>query len=467
MTLSKGELVELEIHSAAYEGLAVARADGLVVFVQNAVPGDRVQARIVKKRKNHAEAVVEEVLQASQQRTEPRCKYFGVCGGCSWQNVAYEHQLIYKQQQVEETLQHLGGFKDLRVFPTLPSPDIYHYRNKMEFTFGPRRWLTRREIDSGQAFDDQLALGLHIPKRFDKILDLDECHLQSPLSVNILNKTREIAVLRKWAAYVTREHTGFARNLVIRTGCHTGQIMVNLVTSRSEPAEMRHFAQVLTASVPEITTVVNTIHPGRSPVAQDAEEIAYYGQGTLCERIGGLTFKIAPSTFFQPNTAQAERLYGVVKRLADLNGNETVYDLYCGVGAISLFLSDRARRLIGVEYQAEAVEDARQNAVANGISNCSFLAGDASEVLSEDFIAQNGRPDLVVVDPPRAGMHPNVCRALLRVAAPKIVYVSCNPATQARDLKMVSETYRITAVQPVDMFPQTYHIENVVALGRG
>ncbi|MDA2939174.1 23S rRNA (uracil(1939)-C(5))-methyltransferase RlmD, partial [Acidobacteria bacterium AH-259-A15] len=461
---TKGQVIDLEIDSAAYQGSGVARFDEFVVFVKNAVPGDRVQARVIKKKRHYAEAVIQELIKPSVHRLEPRCKYFGTCGGCSWQNVNYRQQLIFKHNQVEETFSHLGGLGSVKACSTLPSPDIYYYRNKMEFSFGTNRWLTQEEIESGREVQKGFALGLHIPKRWDKILDLDVCYLQSPLSAEIVNEVRKIALGKGWSAYDPRRRKGYLCNLVIRTGSNTGEIMVNLVTSRSEPQRVRLLTQALLKAFPEITTVVNSINSRGSPVAYGTEEIVYHGKGTITDRIAHLVFMITPDAFFQPNTAQAETLCQLVKEFARLDGDETVYDLYSGSGSFALFLSDRVKKVVALESHERAVESACKNAAANKIENCVFRRGDVREALTSPFVANYGRPDVLVADPPRAGMHKDVCRAILALAPERVIYVSCNPATQARDLKILCQRYEIEAIQPVDMFPHTYHIETVVAL---
>ena len=464
--ISRGQLIDLQIEAAAYQGRAVARRDDFVVFVKNAVPGDRVRARVIKKKRRYAEAVVEEMIAASPYRVDPRCRYFGTCGGCSWQNTDYEQQLAFKKVQVEEILKHLGGVEFKAVRSTLPSPRTYYYRNKMEFTFGSRRWLTKEEISSGEVIDKDFALGLHIPKRWDRILDLEVCYLQSDLSAQIVNQVRQLALSEKWSAFDSRNHTGYLRNLVLRTGLRTAEVMVNLVTSRSEPQRMRLLTDRLLEAVPSITTIVNTINLTPSPGAEASDAMVYHGKGTIAERLGDLVLVIAPDTFFQPNPAQAERLCEVVRNFADLEGDETVYDLYSGSGLLALFLAPGVAKVVGIESQQRAVDAAVGNASANGIGNCVFCFGDVGETLSDDLIARNGRPDVLVTDPPRAGMPKKVCHSILRFAPRRVVYVSCNPTTQARDLKILSSGYAIADVQPLDMFPHTYHIENVVVLDR-
>ena len=464
--LGKGKLIDLEIDSAGYKGLAVARVDGLVVFIKNGVPGDLVRARVISKKKNHIEAVVEEVIRESEHRVIPECRYFGVCGGCAWQNMNYSQQLIFKRRQVREIFKHLGDWELEDVGPTLPAPEAYYYRNKMEFTFKANRWLTPEEIQSKERLSKDFALGLHVPKRWDKVLDLDVCYLQGCGSVEIVNSVRAVSLKEGWSAYDSRGHTGYLRNLVIRTGHYTGETMVNLVTSYSDPNRMKILTEVLQKISTGVTTVVNSINPSRSPVSSGDERVIYHGQGTIEEKIGSLTFAIGPDTFFQPNTVQAERLYEVVRDFAQLKGNETLYDLYSGIGTLSLFLANRAKKVAAIENQQIAIQDATYNAVLNGVDNCTFHCGDVRNELNGDFIRKHGKPDVLVVDPPRVGMHKDVSQALLSLAPERIVYVSCNPATQVRDLGILCQKYDIDLVQPVDMFPQTYHIENVVGLRR-
>lgn len=462
--VSKGQIVDLKIDAAAYKGLSVGRLDELVIFVRNAVPGDRVQARIVRKKRNYAEAVVEEILETSPHRTEPRCRYFGICGGCTWQNSTYEHQLLFKQRQVEEIFSRLANLDSALVHPTIPSPEIYNYRNKMEFSFGACRWLTREEIASGLEISRDFALGLHIPKRWDRILDLQECHLQSQLSTEIVNRVRHVALDSGWSPYDASSHIGYLRNLVIRTGTQTDEVLVNLVTFCRDSQRMKILVKELLKAFPEITTIVNTVNPSRSPTTQEAEEIVYHGEGTIRERIGNFLFTIKPDTFFQPNTAQAEGLCRLVEQYALLDGNEIVYDLYSGSGSLTFFLANQAEKVVGIESQARAVEGALQNAADNEVRNCVFLTGQVGELLDKRTVAKWGRPQVIIADPPRSGMHKGVCQAILQLAPERVVYVSCNPATQARDLGILCQDYEIEAIQPVDMFPQTYHIENVVSL---
>lgn len=464
--VSKGQIVDLKIDAAAYKGFSVGRLDKLVIFVRNAVPGDRVQARIVKKKRNYAEAVVEEILETSPHRTEPRCRYFGICGGCTWQNTAYVQQLLFKQWQVEEIFSRLANLGAALVHPTIPSPEIYNYRNKMEFSFGACRWLTREEIASGCEISRDFALGLHIPKRWDRILDLKECHLQSQLSTEIVNMVRQVALDRGWSPYDASRHIGYLRNLVIRTGTRTGEVLLNLVTFYRDSQRMKILVKELLKAFPEITTIVNTVNSSRSPTAQGTEEIVCHGEGVIRDRIADFLFTVRPDTFFQPNTAQAEALCRLVERYAALDGNEIVYDLYSGSGSFAFFLANHAEKVVCIESQVRAVEGALQNAADNEVQNCVFLTGKVGELLDEHTVAKWGRPQVLVADPPRSGMHKGVCQAILQLAPERVIYVSCNPATQARDLGVLCQDYEIEAIQPVDMFPQTYHIENVVVLRR-
>lgn len=462
--MKKGDIVHLKIDSAAFQGPGVARAENRVVFVPFTVPGDSIRARVVRKKKKHAEAVLEELLEASPHRVEPRCPYFGTCGGCHWQNLDYPLQLACKRDQVRSLLERIGGFRNVEVAETLPSPEIYYYRNKMEFSFGSNRWVTRQEIESGQPLDRDFALGLHIPRRFDRILDLHNCFLQSETSACLVNFVRRFCRERNWPAYDNRRHTGFLRNLVIREGTLTGQLMVYLVTSEDRPDRMQELAAALVGEFPQLTTFVNGVNGSRSPVARGMEEVSYHGPGFIEDRIAGLVFQISPTSFFQPNTRQAEQLYGVIRQMAQLSGDETVYDLYCGCGSISLFLADQAGRVVGIESHEDSVGLAHENARRNGIENCVFEACDVQQGLTAESVERHSSPDVMVLDPPRSGLHPRVCELILQVRPSRLIYTSCNPSTQARDLQLLSEGFRIRQVQPIDMFPQTYHIENVVLL---
>jgi 23S rRNA (uracil1939-C5)-methyltransferase len=464
--LKKRDEVVLEIESAAFEGRGVARIENQVVFVPYSVPGDRIRAVVTRKKRKYLEAVIEEVIRPSSYRVEPRCKYFGICGGCSWQCLQYEKQLEYKREQIEELLKRIGGVGSVPVEPVLLSAEPFQYRNKMEFSFGTNRWLTKEEIESGRPLDKGFALGLHIPKRFDKILDLDECHLQVEPSMAIVNRVREVALEAGWTCYNSRSNSGYLRNLVIRISYRSNAVMINLVTSQHHPERMELLTQRLVKEFPSISTLVNSINSGRSPLASGEIEHIYHGQGTIRESIGDLQFEIAPTSFFQPNTAQAEKMLSVIAEFLKPSLSHTVYDLFCGLGTIGLSVAHHVGRVVGIENNVRSVQMARENGRINGVKNCDFQAGDALEALSSEFVSRFGQPDRVILDPPRPGLHAKLCEAILNIRPERIVYTSCNPATQARDLKMLSEAYEVERIQPVDMFPQTYHIEVVAALRR-
>ncbi len=463
--LKKGQVIELSLESAAFEGVAVGRYNGLVVFVKNGVPGDRIRVEVRRKKRRHAEAALLEILQGSPHRVEPRCRYFDSCGGCSWQNTDYAEQLEFKRVQVEQLLRRIGGLEVPEVAPMLAAPDQFFYRNKMEFSFGARRWLTRSEIDSGRPLQKDFALGLHIPGRFDRILDLETCYLQAPPSAQIVNWVRDFAKARGWSAHDPRRQQGFLRHLVIRNGQKTGELMVNLVTSRLDSSRVDRLARQLHRSFPQIDTFVHSVNATRSPVAAGDENVLW-GSGQIRDRIGNAVFGIAPTTFFQPNTLQAERLFSLALDFAELREDELVYDLFCGIGCIGIFLADHVRRVVGIELAPRSVEAARHNAARNGIDNCVFQCLSSESALGHDFLQQHGRPEVVFLDPPRVGLNRETIAALIEVAPARVVYISCNPATQARDLAMMATTYRLRRVQPVDMFPHTRHIENVVLLQR-
>lgn len=470
--MKRGDLLTLTLERFAPEGKSIARVDGLVVFVTGAVPGDEVRAELTKVKKSFCEARTVEVLSPSPLRAEPRCRYFGTCGGCRWQNVWYEAQLAFKRQHVIDALERIGGIRDVSVNEALRSESEYCYRNKMEFSFG-ERWRTREEFvrdagDSGPAAGGNFALGLHIPGRYDRVLDLEECWLQSELSTRIVNSVRNIALRDGLPAYSPETQTGYLRNLVIRQSVHTGEVMVNLVTRDDRPAVMQAITEELLRRFPSITTICNNITARQAQVAVGEREVVFHGPGFITERIGPRTYRVSANSFFQTNTRQAERLYEAARRLALLKPTDVVHDLYCGTGTIALHIADDVRSVVGFEQVPSAIEDARRNAAANGVKNCTFVAGDLRSVLREPGGSTMRReiPDVMTIDPPRAGMHPDVIRAILAMRPERIVYISCNPATQARDVALLLSEYRIRKVQPVDMFPHTFHIENIVALSR-
>ncbi|MGA7304350.1 MAG: 23S rRNA (uracil(1939)-C(5))-methyltransferase RlmD [Rhodothermales bacterium] len=464
MAFAKGEEIVLDVEQFADRGQCISRIDGYVVFIPNVVPGDRVRVRIRKSKKNFAEATLLEVLSPSPERTQPECKYFGSCGGCKWQHLVYSSQLESKRQSVESAFRHHGGFEDIVVPPVIGSDEQYGYRNKMEFSFSARRWLTDWEIESGEVIEKGFALGLHVPGQFDRVLDINDCRLIPEELMAFVNGVRTFALERNWNAWHIRNHVGFLRHLVVRVARHTSECMANIVTSSWSDERMAELASYVREHHPIITTLVNTIHTGVSQTSIGQSAHVVFGSGLLHEKLGRFTFEIGPSTFFQTNTVQAERLIGTAIEFADISPTDNVFDLYCGCGSISLFAAEKARHVIGLELVPEAVEAASRNAASNGIENCTFLAGDMLHAFDEEFIATHGKPDVVIVDPPRGGIHPKVVKRLARLGAPRLVYVSCNPLSQATDLQGLSGRYRITGIQPVDLFPHTHHIECVVKL---
>lgn len=473
--MKKGEIVKLEITGYAFEGKGVAKIERdesdkkYVVFVHGAYPGDIVEARITKKKKNYAEAKTVNVLAPSPERIKPQCKYFGTCGGCKTQDLRYEIQTEYKEAQVREIFEHLGKFTDYEFLPILPAVKIYRYRNKMEFSFSEKRWLTKEEIESGETIENRdFALGLHIPRVFDKVLDIDECHLHTETSDEILNFTREFFKRRNVSIYSTKTHEGYLRHLVIKTAHHTRETLVNLVTGYDDENLMREYSDALVRAIPSVTTVVNNVNLRKAQVATGDYEKTYFGKGYIFDFIGKFKYRISANSFFQTNTLQAEKLYDTAAEFADFSGDEIVYDLYSGAGTIAIYVSEKVREIYAVENVEAAVEDAKINMELNNVKNMSFIRAD----LNKSFypIARESgfpAPDVIIADPPRGGMNPRTVNDILKFAPKKIVYVSCNPATQARDISLLSEGgYRLVKMRPVDMFPHTYHIENVALLAR-
>ncbi len=465
MALKKGEEVTLEIESAAFRGKGVAKVDGLAVFVYGTAPGDVVKARIIKKKKNYREAKLLEVLEPSKDRIEPKCQHANVCGGCSWQHVPYAKQLEYKGQQVADHITRLGGLSDTIIHPAMGSESEFYYRNKMEYSFSNRRWLTREEINRDEFVDDSgFAAGMHAPGRFDKILNLNECHLQRTESFEILDFVRNYCIQYDIPPFDAMKHEGFMRHLMIRNSFHTDDFMVNLVTYQDDQELIKKLSDELLEKFPVITTIVNNINDTKSPTSIGRIEKVIHGPGYIVDKIGDHTFKIHPNAFFQTNTAQAERLYETAREFADLKDGEIVYDLYCGVGTLSLFMSQKAEKVLGIELVDVAVQNAKFNAKENNIGNVSFIKGDMKDVFTQEIVDKFGAPDVLITDPPRAGMHPDVVKRLKELKVPKLVYVSCDSSTMARDLKELAEVYDVLEVQPVDMFPQTYHVEAVAKL---
>ncbi len=458
-------LENVTIESVAAEGKALAHVDGMVVFVDFAVPGDIVDILVYKKKKNYMEGFIKQIVKPSEYRLEPFCDHFGVCGGCRWQPLPYEMQLQAKRRQVEDQLVRIGHLEVPEIRDTLPSPETTFYRNKLEFSASSKRWLLRDEDPDTIPENEKMGLGFHVGKFFDKVLDIRKCHLQPEPSNAIRLFVKQFCIENGLEFYNIRENKGFFRNMFVRT-TEKGEVMLILCFAREDELPRKALLDAVAARFPQITSLYYVINEKLNDSIGDQSPVLYKGNEAIYEEMEGLRFKIGPKSFYQTNSRQAYGLYRVAREFADLSGNEVVYDLYTGTGTIAQFVSGKAGKVIGIEYVPEAIEDARHNADANGITNCSFFAGDMKDVLNEAFIARHGKPDVVILDPPRAGIHPDVARVILKAAPRRMVYVSCNPASQARDLAILCEDYKITAVQPVDMFPHTMHVENVVALVR-
>lgn len=459
-------LENIEITDVAAEGKAIAKVDGLVIFVPYAVPGDIVNLRLTRKKHSFAEAEIESIIIPSEKRIAPFCKHFGVCGGCKWQCLPYEEQLHYKQTQVEEVLKRIGKVELPEVSPILGSKFTEGYRNKLEFGFSNKRWLTREQITSGETFEQMNGLGFHIPRAFDKILDIEECYLMTDENNKLRNGIRDYALRQGLTFYDLRKQEGLLRNMMLRTSA-TGEIMLllqfSMETAEDEAAAMDLMAWIH-KTYPEVSALLYVNNLKCNDTIGDLEVKTYSGTDFIYETMEGLRFKVGPKSFYQTNTEQAYELYKVARDFAGLTGNEFVYDLYTGTGTIANFVARKARQVIGIEYVPEAIEDAKENARLNGLQNTLFFAGDMKDILTPDFISQYGSPDVIITDPPRAGMHPDVVTTILKASPKRIVYVSCNPATQARDLSLLDEKYAVKRIQPVDMFPHTHHVENVVLL---
>ncbi|MCH8485904.1 MAG: 23S rRNA (uracil(1939)-C(5))-methyltransferase RlmD [Candidatus Cyclonatronum sp.] len=467
MAVKKGHTAELTIESAAFEGKGFGRLEDRACFVKNTAPGDHVKVRIIKKRKSFFEGQLIEVLKEGPDRVQPVCRHASVCGGCTWQHVSYAEQLRFKRQHVEDHLHRIGGLRDVIPLPVLAAPQQLHYRNKMEYSFGDRRWLTREEIDSGITFTDKdVAAGMHAPGRFDRILNLEECHLQVPVSFEIMDFVRSYALKHDISSYNPVKKQGFIRHVMVRNGHHTGDLMVNLVTFADRGDIVKPLAEALLARFPQITTIVNNVNDTPSPSSEGRFENVLFGPGYITEKLGANLFRIDANTFFQTNTLQAGQLYETARQFADLRPDDLLFDLYCGVGSLTLYTADAVKQAVGIELSPVSVENARKNAAANNVVNCAFETGDMKDVFTGKFIQKYGRPDVIITDPPRAGMHPDVVKTLCELAVDRLIYVSCNSATMARDLAELSRVYTIDRVQPVDMFPQTYHIETVARLTR-
>lgn len=456
-------LENVKIEAVAAEGKSLAHVDGTVVFVEFAVPGDIVNVKVTKKKKNYMEGFILEIVKPSEDRLQPFCEHFGICGGCRWQPLPYDMQLKAKQQQVCDQLVRIGHLEIPDISPILPSDKTKYYRNKLEFTFSNKRWIYNNEDPDSLTDEERLGLGFHVGKFFDKVLDIKHCSLQPEPSNEIRLFIREYAVSHNLEFYNIRENTGFLRNIIVRNN-QVGDVMLTVCFAYDDQDKIVPMLDAIAAEFPQIKSLHYVINEKLNDSISDLDCILYKGEDAIWETMGKLKFKIGPKSFYQTNSEQAYKLYSVAKEFAALTGNEVVYDLYTGTGTIAQFISDKASKVIGIEYVKEAIEDARINAEANGITNCTFFDGDMKDILTADFIKEHGKPEVMIIDPPRAGMHPDVVKVIMEAAPERIVYVSCNPASQARDLAMMSPMYEITAVQPVDMFPHTMHVENVCAL---
>jgi len=455
-------LPTIRIERIAAEGKCVAYYEGKVVFVSKVAPGDLVDVRITKGRSSFMEGEAIAFHEYSNDRVKPFCSHFGTCGGCKWQHINYELQKTYKRQQVIDQFTRIGKVNIPEVLPIIGSEKTQYYRNKLDFTFSNNRWLTKEEINSEKTFERN-ALGFHIPKMFDKIVDIDHCYLQGNASNDIRNSLRTFALQEGLTFFDLRNQVGLLRNLIIRSSS-TGEIMVIVQFGENDPVAIQKVMEFLKSEFSFIDSLLYIINLKKNETFHDQEVITYHGRDFIEEEMEGLRFRVGPKSFYQTNSTQAYELYKVAREFASLNGDEVVYDLYTGTGTIANFVAKEAKQVIGIEYVEAAIADAKINSEINGLKNTLFYAGDMKDILNEEFLSQHPMPDVVITDPPRAGMHEDVVKMLLRLEAPKIVYVSCNPATQARDIALLSEKYQIDKIQPVDMFPQTYHVENVVKL---
>lgn len=453
----------VEITDVAAEGNSIAKPDDMVVFIPFGAPGDIADIKIDRKKRNYAEGHIERLVHPSDMRVEPRCEHFTICGGCRWQHLPYSFQLECKQKQVKDCLERIAKIPFPEITPILGSEQIWEYRNKMEYTFSDKMWLTFDQMRSGEEFPDRRAAGFHIPGAFDKVLDINRCHLQDDLGNRLRLFVKDFGKEHGYSFYNLRENRGFLRTLMIRIAS-TGDVMAVMSVGEDDREKIDTLMKAIADRFPEVTSLFYVVNTKVNDTIADLDIITYKGNDYIEEEMEGLRFRVGPKSFYQTNSRQAYRLYSVARDFAALTGNELVYDLYTGTGTIACFLARNARHVVGIEYVPDAIEDAKINAAANGLDNTEFYAGDMKDVLTAGFIAEHGHPDVMIVDPPRAGMHEDVVKVILDAEPDRIVYVSCNPATQARDLAMLHEKYDITAVQPVDMFPHTQHVENVVAL---
>lgn len=455
----------VEITGVAAEGKSIARVDDMVVFIPYGAPGDVVNIKLDKKKRSYAEAHIVDMLKPSPDRVAPVCEHFGVCGGCKWQHIPYESQLRYKRDQVVDALTRIAKVEIPEVNPTLGSKETFCYRNKLEYTFSCKCWITFEDLRSGREIADRNALGFHIPGAFDKVLDIKKCWLQDDLSNRIRLFVRQYALAKGYEFYDIKAQQGLMRTLMVRIAS-TGEVMLIVVFARPEQEKIDDLMGAIAAEFPEITSLLYVVNQKVNDTIADQEVITYRGRDYINEEMEGLQFRIGPKSFYQTNSLQAYELYKVARHMACLKPDDLVYDLYTGTGTIANFVARQVKKVVGIEYVPEAIADAKLNSEVNGIDNTIFFAGDMKDVLTDGFIAEHGRPDVMIIDPPRAGMHEDVVNVILNARPERIVYVSCNPATQARDLALMDSLYRVEEVQPVDMFPHTHHVENVVRMTR-
>ena len=455
----------VEITGVAAEGKSIARVDDMVVFIPYGAPGDVVNIKLDKKKRSYAEAHIVDMVKPSPDRVTPACEHFGVCGGCKWQHIPYESQLRYKRDQVVDALTRIAKVEIPEVNPTLGSKETFCYRNKLEYTFSCKCWITFEDLRSGREIADRNALGFHIPGAFDKVLDIKKCWLQDDLSNRIRLFVRQYALAKGYEFYDIKAQQGLMRTLMVRIAS-TGEVMLIVVFARPEQEKIDDLMGAIAAEFPEITSLLYVVNQKVNDTIADQEVITYRGRDYINEEMEGLHFRIGPKSFYQTNSLQAYELYKVARRMACLKPDDLVYDLYTGTGTIANFVARQVKKVVGIEYVPEAIADAKLNSEVNGIDNTIFFAGDMKDVLTDGFIEEHGRPDVMIIDPPRAGMHEDVVNVILNARPERIVYVSCNPATQARDLALMDSLYRVEEVQPVDMFPHTHHVENVVRMTR-
>ncbi|UKI25009.1 MAG: 23S rRNA (uracil(1939)-C(5))-methyltransferase RlmD [Bacteroidales bacterium] len=455
----------VEITGVAAEGKSIARVDDMVVFIPYGAPGDVVNIKLDKKKRSYAEAHIVDLVKPSPDRVTPTCEHFGVCGGCKWQHIPYESQLRYKRDQVVDALTRIAKVEIPEVNPTLGSKETFCYRNKLEYTFSCKCWITFEDLRSGREIADRNALGFHIPGAFDKVLDIKKCWLQDDLSNRIRLFVRQYALAKGYEFYDIKAQQGLMRTLMVRIAS-TGEVMLIVVFARPEQEKIDDLMGAIAAEFPEITSLLYVVNQKVNDTIADQEVFTYRGRDYINEEMEGLQFRIGPKSFYQTNSHQAYELYKVARRMACLKPDDLVYDLYTGTGTIANFVARQVKKVVGIEYVPEAIADAKLNSEVNGIDNTIFFAGDMKDVLTDGFIEEHGRPDVMIIDPPRAGMHEDVVNVILNARPERIVYVSCNPATQARDLALMDSLYRVEEVQPVDMFPHTHHVENVVRMTR-